>query len=401
MPAMINKLFGTKIKIVSGYKGGNDVYLAMERGEVHGRCGGLKSSIKSTRPDWFPQKKVSVPIQIALERDPEFPDAPALIEFAKDEKTKQILQLVLSPMDMDRPILAPPGTPPRSGRGAAQGLPAPPWRDPGLIADAKKAQHRARGDRGREDPDDPRSRLCDAGRCHQGSEGRDEPHRRRERVGRLVQIVARLPFPPIDLRELSDAETKRRHSDVPARRARPRRAAGASGRAVLGARKTCGAWSIPKGNIPRADEALATAVREFAEETGKPSTRRVPAARRDYAAGPQDRHGLRGRGRFRFRDAQVEHLRAGMAAEEWPQDELSQRLIVLNGFARDGAREDPLGPARVHRPAAGDGVETSGGCREQERELITAPATSASPAEYRTPPVGRAHSAPLAPVPMR
>ena len=45
LPAMLNKLFGTKIKIISGYKGGNDVYLAMERGEVQGRCGGLKSSI--------------------------------------------------------------------------------------------------------------------------------------------------------------------------------------------------------------------------------------------------------------------------------------------------------------------------------------------------------------------
>src|SRR6266576_3953512 len=91
MPAMLNKLFGTHIKIVSGYKGGNDVYLEMERGEVHGRCGGLVSSIKSTRPEWFPQKKISVPIQIALERNPEFPEVPALIEFAKDEQTKQIL----------------------------------------------------------------------------------------------------------------------------------------------------------------------------------------------------------------------------------------------------------------------------------------------------------------------
>ncbi len=76
MPAMLKQLFGTKVKIVSGYKGGNDVYLAMERGEVHGRCGGLVSSIKSTRPDWFPEKKVAVPIQIALQRDPEFPDTP-------------------------------------------------------------------------------------------------------------------------------------------------------------------------------------------------------------------------------------------------------------------------------------------------------------------------------------
>src|SRR4051812_1725976 len=138
MPAMINKLFGTKIKIVSGYKGGNDVYLAMERGEVHGRCGGLKSSIKSTRPDWFPQKKVSVPIQIALERDPEFPDSPALIEFTKDEKTKQILELILSPMDMDRPILAPPGTAPDKIAALRKAFSAA-MKDPGLIAEAKKA----------------------------------------------------------------------------------------------------------------------------------------------------------------------------------------------------------------------------------------------------------------------
>ena len=111
MPAMLDKLFGTHIKVISGYKGGNDVYLAMERGEVQGRCGGLISSIKSTRPDWFPQKKVSVPIQIGLERDPQFPDSPALAEFAKDQRTKDILQLTLAPMGMDRPILAPPGTP--------------------------------------------------------------------------------------------------------------------------------------------------------------------------------------------------------------------------------------------------------------------------------------------------
>jgi tripartite-type tricarboxylate transporter receptor subunit TctC len=138
MPAMLNKLFGTKIKIVSGYKGGNDVYLAMERGEVHGRCGGLKSSIKSTRPDWFPQKKVSVPVQIALERDPEFPDSPAVIEFAKDDKTKQILQLILSPMDMDRPILAPPGTPPAMIATLRKAF-HDAMNDPGLIAEANKA----------------------------------------------------------------------------------------------------------------------------------------------------------------------------------------------------------------------------------------------------------------------
>ena len=86
IPAVLNRFFGTTIKIVSGYKGGNEIYLAMERGEVDGRCAGLVSSINSTRPDWFPQKKVSVPIAIAFERNPLFPDAPALAEFAKDER---------------------------------------------------------------------------------------------------------------------------------------------------------------------------------------------------------------------------------------------------------------------------------------------------------------------------
>jgi len=48
LPHMVNKLFGTKIKVVSGYRGGNEVFLAMERGEVHGRCGSMVASITST-----------------------------------------------------------------------------------------------------------------------------------------------------------------------------------------------------------------------------------------------------------------------------------------------------------------------------------------------------------------
>lgn len=94
MPIMLDKLFGTKIKVVAGYVGGNDIYLAMERGEIQGRCGGLISSIKSTLPDWFPQHRVNAPIQIAERRNPLFPNVPAVGEFAKDARTKNILKLV-------------------------------------------------------------------------------------------------------------------------------------------------------------------------------------------------------------------------------------------------------------------------------------------------------------------
>ena len=137
MPNMLNRLFGTKIKVISGYKGGNDIYLAMERGEIAGRCGGLISSIASTRPDWFAEKKVNVPVQIAAARNAQFPDAPAIMELAKDERTKRILQLVLAPLQMDRPILAPPGTP-AERVAALRAAFHDTMIDPAFIAEAEK-----------------------------------------------------------------------------------------------------------------------------------------------------------------------------------------------------------------------------------------------------------------------
>jgi tripartite-type tricarboxylate transporter receptor subunit TctC len=137
MPVMLDKLFGTRIKVISGYKGGNDIYLAMERGEIQGRCGGLISSIASTRPDWFEKKLVSVPIQIAAARNPLFPDTPAIMEFASDERTRKILQLILAPLEMDRPILAPPGVPAERVAALREAFHAA-MNDPGFIAEAEK-----------------------------------------------------------------------------------------------------------------------------------------------------------------------------------------------------------------------------------------------------------------------
>ena len=137
LPALLNRLFGTRIKVISGYKGGNAIYLAMERGEVQGRCGGLVSSINATRPDWFTSHKVTVPIQVAINRNSQFPEVPAIVELAKDERTKSILRLALAAEDMDRPILAPPGVPPERLAALRAAFHAA-MTDPGFIADAKR-----------------------------------------------------------------------------------------------------------------------------------------------------------------------------------------------------------------------------------------------------------------------
>ncbi len=110
-PNMLNKMFGTKLKVVSGYRGGNDIYLAMERGEIHGRCGGGLNSIRATRPDWISEKKFMVPVVFALRRSRDLPDVTTIMEMATDERSRQIIELVLSPQEMDRPVLAPPGVP--------------------------------------------------------------------------------------------------------------------------------------------------------------------------------------------------------------------------------------------------------------------------------------------------
>src|SRR5713101_6936121 len=57
-PRALNELVGTKFKIVSGYPGGNEITMAMERGEVEGYCGWSLDSITSRAPEWLPNGKI-------------------------------------------------------------------------------------------------------------------------------------------------------------------------------------------------------------------------------------------------------------------------------------------------------------------------------------------------------
>ena len=62
----MNELFGTKIKIVSGYPGGNAINLAVERGEVHGRCGWSWSGIIAERRQWIENARSTSLVQFGL-----------------------------------------------------------------------------------------------------------------------------------------------------------------------------------------------------------------------------------------------------------------------------------------------------------------------------------------------
>jgi hypothetical protein len=104
-------MFGAKIRVISGYKSGTEVGLAMERGEIMGRCGLSLTSIKATRPDWIEKKMINFVVQTSLEADPELPGVPMLTELAKNDDDRAVLEVLFADQLMDRPVLAPPAVP--------------------------------------------------------------------------------------------------------------------------------------------------------------------------------------------------------------------------------------------------------------------------------------------------
>jgi tripartite-type tricarboxylate transporter receptor subunit TctC len=136
LPHMVNKLFGTKIKVVSGYKGGNDVFLAMERGEVDGICESLDSVIDK-RPEWISTKKVLVLFQGGAAPNPEIKDVPFILDFARNEEEKQAMLFLYGGQGIGRPFVAPPDLPADRLKMLREAF-NKTMRDPEFIADVKK-----------------------------------------------------------------------------------------------------------------------------------------------------------------------------------------------------------------------------------------------------------------------
>jgi tripartite-type tricarboxylate transporter receptor subunit TctC len=107
----MNAMLGTKFKIISGYPGGNDINLALEKGEVDVRGSNSWSSWKGTRPHWLAEKKIHLLVQIGLKKDPELTEVPLLMDLPSDPDDKAALRLLSAPTAIGRPLFTPPGVP--------------------------------------------------------------------------------------------------------------------------------------------------------------------------------------------------------------------------------------------------------------------------------------------------
>ena len=134
-PSMMNEFLGTKFKIVTGYPGGNQINLAMERGEVEAR-NNTWSSWKSTKPNWLRDHQINIIVQ-AGPRAPDL-DAPSVEALAKTPEERSLIELVTSGAHLGRPMATTPEVPQdrlKALRDAYRATMA----DPEFLAEAAKS----------------------------------------------------------------------------------------------------------------------------------------------------------------------------------------------------------------------------------------------------------------------
>jgi tripartite-type tricarboxylate transporter receptor subunit TctC len=139
-PALAKALLGLKFKIVTGYKGGNEVTLAMERGEVHGRS--MSSNAwEAQRPDWVRDNRLVHLLQIGPGDPKRMAGVPRLIDLVPGEREKEIARFAEIAPRTGWTVYLPPGVP--ADRAAAlRSAFAAAFKDPVFVralADATKA----------------------------------------------------------------------------------------------------------------------------------------------------------------------------------------------------------------------------------------------------------------------
>ena len=136
LPTLVNRLLGTRMQVVTGYIGQNEINLAVERGEVQGNNTGL-SNMTVNKADWLRDGKVRILLQYGAERLPVLPDVPAAAELASAEEDRALLRFYAIKFNMARPLAAPPEVPPERLAALRAAFDAT-MKDPRYIEDARR-----------------------------------------------------------------------------------------------------------------------------------------------------------------------------------------------------------------------------------------------------------------------
>jgi tripartite-type tricarboxylate transporter receptor subunit TctC len=134
---LLDATLGTKMKAINGYKGLNDTFLAMERGEIDGSPSVFYSAITSTRPHWLPDHLAKAILQYGPQPVKELAGVPFVPDLVTVPEDKLLLQAAYAPLALGRPLVMPPGVPAERVAVMRQAL-ADTFADPDFLADAGK-----------------------------------------------------------------------------------------------------------------------------------------------------------------------------------------------------------------------------------------------------------------------
>jgi tripartite-type tricarboxylate transporter receptor subunit TctC len=137
-PRLLNSLFGTKFRVIDGYKSSQDALLALDSGEVNGHVSG--SSAAPLRAHIAPAVRngtLRILAQVGLTKDPEYPDVPLISDLAGTPIEREVVRLVLIQQAMAWPIVAPPDVPQERVQALRAAFEAT-MTDPEFLAEASK-----------------------------------------------------------------------------------------------------------------------------------------------------------------------------------------------------------------------------------------------------------------------
>ncbi len=110
LPNLVNRLWGTQIETVLGYKSPADIFIALDRGEVQG-VSAAQSTLMVNRSNWIRDNKVAVIMQFGFERVRDLPDTPTALEQSPNPEASEMLRFIATKFSLARPFVLPPGTP--------------------------------------------------------------------------------------------------------------------------------------------------------------------------------------------------------------------------------------------------------------------------------------------------
>jgi tripartite-type tricarboxylate transporter receptor subunit TctC len=138
-PAILNRFFGTKFKVVRGYAGSREVLLAIERNEVQGACGLTWSVLSTQIPDLFAAGRFRMFLQEDMSGNDELNarNIPVAGKLADNAASRQALELFYAQNVLGRPYVMAPEVPAERVNALRQAF-MQVLKDPELLADAQK-----------------------------------------------------------------------------------------------------------------------------------------------------------------------------------------------------------------------------------------------------------------------